>query len=597
MMRSILLDVRLPFETADDRRNSEDILLWFLGVVSRLNLYYLKQNPSTAKLYESGVRYALPDQMEACRVDPSKLKDLAKFLRSIGASDETVLTVLRFVNGQEVFRDIPTLYRRKSGDCFPLSQKIIARSKSTGHYELLAIGDLRFTYSSYEALSYNFSKCCYEFRDIVGFVDKGVKPVSKARLSNGTDLIATDDHKFWNLTGKRNNLSLAPTTMGEYVEAYVEHKAGRLSASARGERSRILQASCIPALGAVKPSRAEAYLAGIYAAEGESSDGSHTRIGQHKPQVREKIEAVLRDIGVDFSYQPGRGKTPGSGAQYSLLGGAKNPVIAALRAQGNNSYDMRLPQSYLSSDKSTVECLLEAHGDGDAWRPANGKFKRPGVEAIYATSSDGLMEQLRLAELIAGRPFYSYRYENHGGEGSGAIWRLHEYNDQAPKLHAREELLKDDLPGLRYGTVRNAMPFGTAHVGCIEVEGNHNFVLADGTLVSNCDNLCASRVAELWAAGIAASPYLTSRPNDEGGTTYHALVLHPDGSTEDSSLILGMGGEARAEEREEEKRKNLERLDNLLKAAKRLMDYGHSPTVLGDMVDSYGFVPRGGWPC
>jgi hypothetical protein len=132
MMRNVMLDVRLSFDTGRDRKNSEEILLWFLGVVARLNLYYLKANPTTPKLYESGVRYALPDQMEECRVDKSKLRELREYLRSIGASDETAITVLRFVSGIEIFRDTPTLYRRGSGDCDNLTATRVAELWAAG---------------------------------------------------------------------------------------------------------------------------------------------------------------------------------------------------------------------------------------------------------------------------------------------------------------------------------------------------------------------------------------------------------------------------------------------------------------------------------
>ena len=237
-----------------------------------------------------------------------------------------------------------------------------------------------------------------------------------------------------------------------------------------------------------------------------------------------------------------------------------------MRGQGRDSFDKRLPQSFLSGDAVAVAHVLEGHADGDAWRPATGTYKRPGVEAIYATSSGALMEQLRFGMLMLGRPFYAYQYADHQGEGSRPIWRLHEYNDSASKLRSREELLKDDLPGLRYGTVRNARPAGTAHVGCIEVEGNHNFFLADGTLAANCDNVCAWRAAELRQSGIHAMPYITHRQRQDGGTTYHAIVRWPDGSSEDPSLLLGMGGPDREMDRAEERRKNVERHDKVKKA-------------------------------
>ena len=112
----------------------------------------------------------------------------------------------------------------------------------------------------------------------------------------------------------------------------------------------------------------------------------------------------------------------------------------------------------------------------------------------------------------------------------------------------------------------------------------------------DCDRLVCARLAELWQAGIQASPYLIAYPNQSGGTTYHAVVLHADNTTEDPSLILGMGGSARAASRKEEIRKNYERRDNLVKNATDLMiTDGYSPEMLGCMIDDAAYVPAGGF--
>jgi hypothetical protein len=111
----------------------------------------------------------------------------------------------------------------------------------------------------------------------------------------------------------------------------------------------------------------------------------------------------------------------------------------------------------------------------------------------------------------------------------------------------------------------------------------------------DCNELVPMRVAELWNAGIAASPYLTKAPNDKGGWTYHAIVLWPDGSSEDVSLILGMGGPDLANERREEIRKNIERWQNYMEAAKRLVAAeGISPNDLTQQIDQMGLVPKSG---
>jgi len=112
----------------------------------------------------------------------------------------------------------------------------------------------------------------------------------------------------------------------------------------------------------------------------------------------------------------------------------------------------------------------------------------------------------------------------------------------------------------------------------------------------DCNELVPLRVAELWRVGIAASPYLvTAQANERGGKTYHAIVKWPDGTAEDPSLILGMGGPDRAAERREECRKNVERWQNYMAAAQRLIDAeGASPDVVGRQIDQMGLVPKDG---
>lgn len=89
----------------------------------------------------------------------------------------------------------------------------------------------------------------------------------------------------------------------------------------------------------------------------------------------------------------------------------------------------------------------------------------------------------------------------------------------------------------------------------------------------DCDGISSWRAAELRQAGIKANPYMTSRKRLDGGTTYHALVLWPPipgcdyETSEDPSLLLGMGGEKRKKDREIEIQKNRERCD-LLRAAR-----------------------------
>lgn len=111
----------------------------------------------------------------------------------------------------------------------------------------------------------------------------------------------------------------------------------------------------------------------------------------------------------------------------------------------------------------------------------------------------------------------------------------------------------------------------------------------------DCDNLACWRSAELRIAGIKATPMITWRETP-GGTTYHALVRWPDGTSEDPSILLGMGGESKARERAEERRKNRERFDNFVAAARQLCAVGDAtPVEMSKKIANFGLLPQVGW--
>lgn len=110
----------------------------------------------------------------------------------------------------------------------------------------------------------------------------------------------------------------------------------------------------------------------------------------------------------------------------------------------------------------------------------------------------------------------------------------------------------------------------------------------------DCDRLVVARLAELWNAGLMASPYLIPYPNESGGKTYHAVIDHADGSIEDPSAILGMPVPPGT--KENEIAKNMTRHERLLaEQATRMVADGMSPQALGARIDAAGFMPRGGY--
>jgi hypothetical protein len=114
----------------------------------------------------------------------------------------------------------------------------------------------------------------------------------------------------------------------------------------------------------------------------------------------------------------------------------------------------------------------------------------------------------------------------------------------------------------------------------------------------DCDNVASWRVAELREKGVDAKPFITWRQRPDGGYTYHVTVLLPDGSSEDPSLLLGMGGANRAADRAREEQKLGERTAEFISGLEEtgMIDYAlkqafYQPRT-GEPVELLGAVTR-----
>jgi hypothetical protein len=351
-----------------------------------------------------------------------------------------------------------------AGDCFTLDTKVIVRSKATGCYEVRPLGYLKAAWPAYDALSYDFSKADWVFKPITAWQDKGTKEVFESALANGPTFRHTADHRVWWLNGSGGN-SKHRVDEGAFSEKFDDD---------RSYMRRVLIAKQIPALGVGDVSREFSYLSGIYAAEGYS-DGSHVQIAQDKATVREKIEKVLAHLDVPFS----QSKRTHS-AYYSLL---TSETKTRLKAQGTSSFNMGVDPSVLGGSTDAIAALVEGHCDGDGWVPQVGSPWEKKTKAIHATSSEQLADELQLALMILGEPWYTQLQLDHMGVGRKPIYRVHRWTSETRP--ARRSV--PDLPGLSYSGYRRTAFAGEDQVCDISVADTHNFVLSNGMLAHNCD--------------------------------------------------------------------------------------------------------------
>lgn len=129
-MRHVNLDFAGLFDGSDlraDGRNtdSENDLLWLMEQVAFHNLKYLDRHSDTPLLYDSGVRYELPEQLGR-PIARSSLARIAGILRKEGVSQDKIDSICNTIDGVEVFRDTPRLYAVGAGDCDNLTMTRLA---------------------------------------------------------------------------------------------------------------------------------------------------------------------------------------------------------------------------------------------------------------------------------------------------------------------------------------------------------------------------------------------------------------------------------------------------------------------------------------
>jgi len=129
-LRFILFDT-MCFEGEDDREQTERDLIWLLESLCQRDQDYLRQRPSTPRLYKSGVIWTKPMQFDG---DCEEVSTLKKALgRTARQRDvKRVLDLVQQVLGGERFRDIGRILENGSGDCDNLACWRVAELRQAG---------------------------------------------------------------------------------------------------------------------------------------------------------------------------------------------------------------------------------------------------------------------------------------------------------------------------------------------------------------------------------------------------------------------------------------------------------------------------------
>ena len=139
-MPRLLFHLSGLFDSPNMRGLSEDAVLWGLEVLTNWDVDYLKTHSETPKLYDSGVVYALPDQMTS-KMTPADIEATRQFVLKRGASRDSADHVAAFLEGMEVFRDVPAVLQLGKVDCDNLSAFRTAELRLAGAGEVQQAGD------------------------------------------------------------------------------------------------------------------------------------------------------------------------------------------------------------------------------------------------------------------------------------------------------------------------------------------------------------------------------------------------------------------------------------------------------------------------
>lgn len=114
-MRFIVDDVRLSFD-GNDRPWSEQYILKRLEDLTQADQEWIRTHPGTPKLYRSGVRYLVPEQLDR-QPTQQELDEIQRFHAARGAAQDEIDLHLAVATGVERFRQIPWIVEHGGGDC------------------------------------------------------------------------------------------------------------------------------------------------------------------------------------------------------------------------------------------------------------------------------------------------------------------------------------------------------------------------------------------------------------------------------------------------------------------------------------------------
>lgn len=313
-------------------------------------------------------------------------------------------------------------------------------------------------------ISYNFDNKKIEPKKITNW-SKTRKKMYKVNLKNGTNIISSLSHRFYRLSQSNKTM---------YLESLGDIKDNIKDASLKKRKyayRKLLSLKKLPAINSY-PERdiSDLFVQGAFVAEG-TADKSGNKI-----TIYNYGETVIKNFVREWL----KNKNIYSWEDYKKICFCDRDMNEKFSKLGDIAKNKHFDYGTLGLNELQIKNLLDGYAEGDGTK--NPKNRNASV--FYFTTSDKLVEQLKILHWIIGKPlYYELKKVSSSQYGDRPLRKLYCFDNS----HFSKELKR--FPGLSKTTVKigGIEELGERYAYDIGVEENNNFFLAkSGILAHNC---------------------------------------------------------------------------------------------------------------
>jgi hypothetical protein len=345
---------------------------------------------------------------------------------------DDVKGLLKYFNVQRIIPD----------DCLVSGTEVLMKDYSIKEIQDINVGDY--------VVSYDFKDNTYKNKKVIRTIETEEKDVYTVSFRNGTQVTTSGNHK-WFAKRRSDDKVVVVTTKNLDPKKYY-----------------IPAATELPELGEEPVSEAEAYILGMYIAEGHKRPTKKAFfVSQLKEDTRNKIKENL--CKTNFIWQENK-----KGFYLSDVGELHKLFCDV----GTGSNNKTIPVECFRWDTNLLQSLYEGLMDGDGCVQPEHKDKRGynvSETESYYTISEKLCDDFRLLSLLLGKPTHYRLRAKSGFNKFPNICYEPIYCENSPKNEGKMFISSIEKNYIKEKTYD------------IEVEDTHSFVLPHSQVIThNC---------------------------------------------------------------------------------------------------------------